>query len=128
MLRGRAVDLSWPSTIGGWLLDVFKILAVFHLVCLSWVFFRAPDLASAVRYLAGIFSFTSITSIPPLVLAAAALVIVIDCLQTWKKTHTWIPQLPLLARYAVVEVILLSIAAALISQAGTLTPFIYFQF
>lgn len=128
VLGGKAVNLAWPRTIGGWLIDVLKIFAVFHLVCLSWVFFRAPDFASAVTYLTGIFSFDSMTSIPMAVMVAAALVVTLDLLQTWKRTHTWIPQLPLLARYAVVELLLLGIAAALIAQAGTLTPFIYFQF
>ena len=38
------------DTLGDWL----KRLAVFHFVCLAWVFFRAANVQSAVEFLAGI--------------------------------------------------------------------------
>ena len=38
--------------------DILKILFFFHLVCLTWIFFRSPDLTSALAYLKGILNFS----------------------------------------------------------------------
>src|SRR4029077_10295619 len=44
-----------PRGAGGWLTFTAQALVTFHLVCLAWIFFRAPDFATAWAYLTGIF-------------------------------------------------------------------------
>jgi len=51
----KAVDTSVPLA---WR-DLPKVFVLFNVVCLIWVFFRAPDFAFAIRYLETLFSFHS---------------------------------------------------------------------
>jgi alginate O-acetyltransferase complex protein AlgI len=68
----RARGLApWPDTI--WL-RALKRLGTFHLVCLAWVFFRAPSLTGALQVLGRLFSAdawsTATALVTPAVLVA----------------------------------------------------------
>jgi D-alanyl-lipoteichoic acid acyltransferase DltB (MBOAT superfamily) len=51
---------------------VLATLATFHLVCFAWIFFRAPDLATALEYLRLIAAMEGTAASSTLLLAAAA--------------------------------------------------------
>jgi D-alanyl-lipoteichoic acid acyltransferase DltB (MBOAT superfamily) len=55
LIGRKNVDTSAPI---GWR-DLPKIIGLFHIVCLIWVFFRAPTLDLALRYFERLFSFHS---------------------------------------------------------------------
>jgi len=46
LIAARAIPLSLPRALA--------IFLTFHFVCLTWVFFRAPDLGRALEYLSGL--------------------------------------------------------------------------
>jgi alginate O-acetyltransferase complex protein AlgI len=54
---GRAVEAA-PAHEGawGWVRRAGAVLATFHLVCLAWIFFRAPSLGAGWAYLSGLFA------------------------------------------------------------------------
>ena len=43
-----------PENLREWMIFTLKAVATFHLVCLAWVFFRAPDMATAFQYIDGL--------------------------------------------------------------------------
>jgi alginate O-acetyltransferase complex protein AlgI len=115
-----------------WLPGPARVAATFAIVLLSWVFFRAADLPSAVRYLGHMAGVSPLQSGAPLisgivyqpyylgtfVLAGA---IAWLCPQTWDWTRT------LTAPKAFAAVVLFVVATvALTTQA--FNPFIYFIF
>jgi D-alanyl-lipoteichoic acid acyltransferase DltB (MBOAT superfamily) len=109
-------------------LRLLATLAVFHFVCLAWLFFRADDFDTAVIYLRGIFAFTpGISQITPFTLVllvfSLSLHFVPRDLQSrlGRAIRTW-PAWALGPAGGV--------AIAAISAAGPdgVAPFIYFQF
>ena len=52
-LRPESVPAAAPSLTRTWVSRV----VVFHLVCLTWIFFRAPSLRDAVHFLSGVTAF-----------------------------------------------------------------------
>ena len=44
-----------PTTVSSWLKYLVSTALTFHLVCVSWIFFRASSLNSAWAYLTGLF-------------------------------------------------------------------------
>lgn len=48
----RLPGLKWTGTVPNWI----KVFLTFHIVTLAWVFFRAPDLETAVRIFSGPFA------------------------------------------------------------------------
>jgi D-alanyl-lipoteichoic acid acyltransferase DltB (MBOAT superfamily) len=130
ILRSRKPDLSWPQSLSGWVPCLLKIFVTFHLAALAWVLFRSASIESAVVYYEGLFRFQSFTGFSAKVLFAGLLVIALDVAQTWIGNQTWLTDIKKykFARYAVAQIMLLSIAAATIAHLDTVTPFIYFQF
>ena len=56
--------LGWTDYKGGNpLVRALRILATFLIVCLAWVFFRSPDLSTAVSYLGRIFTSVGIPAV-----------------------------------------------------------------
>ncbi len=128
-LGERRPDLSWPRSAGGWLRDLVKIVLTFHLVCLTWILFRADSFGAALGYLVGILRLDGITSVSGPVLFAGALLLLLDAVQTWSGKHTWLAdRAPRPLRYAIAQLLLISVLAAAIFHVHTITPFIYFQF
>ncbi len=90
-----------PSTLREWARFLPAMLLTFHLVCLSWVFFRAPGIGAAGEYLSGmlavLFGATGTGAPLPGVGAALAfyglLTLLLD-LGTW----LWTRELPLTSK------------------------------
>ena len=56
--------LGWTDYKGGHpLVRALRILATFLIVCLAWVFFRSPDLSTAVSYLGRIFTSVGVPAV-----------------------------------------------------------------
>lgn len=56
--------LGWTDYKGGNpLVRALRILATFLIVCLAWVFFRSPDLSTAVSYLGRIFTSVGVPAV-----------------------------------------------------------------
>jgi len=109
-----------------------KTAVTFVIVCVGWVFFRAPDLPSALRYcgsLAGLSGATAGAGMIDgvlyqpyyLVMLAAAALITWTCPQTWDFTRRITT-----ARAALLVAVFWVAVAALTTQA--FNPFIYFIF
>jgi len=128
--RGQELTTSWPTTLLGWIRDGTRIIGTFILVSIAWVFFRSPDITSAITYLRGMLRFEKILDVSPVVLFATLLVVVLDIVQTATGSHTWIADCirPAILRYGLSQLLLIGILAASVAHLGTLTPFIYFQF
>jgi alginate O-acetyltransferase complex protein AlgI len=108
---------------------VAGVLLTFHLVLLTWVFFRAPGLSSALVYLRGIFALNGMTmanwlDVLPAMLIPWALMLTIDIPQFITGEHAILSRWPRLARNLAAATMLFLI----ILGAGTRAPFIYFQF
>ena len=104
------------------------IPVTFHLVCLGWVFFRAPSFADALallRQLTG--GGTGTANITPLLWLLLALGAMTQLVPTrlYRVTQSYAERAP-----ALLQAALLLGAVMLVAYAGTteIVPFIYFQF
>ncbi|GAA1997721.1 MBOAT family O-acyltransferase [Catenulispora subtropica] len=131
---GLAVERAWPTiTVASRIPPPVKAvgarLLTFHVVCLAWVFFRAPDLSTAFAVLGRLSASGPATGVltPTVVLLIAAAL-----------AAQWIPRgvgaylrtafvrLPVYAQGVSFGVLLLVIAAA--GGGRGVAPFIYFRF
>lgn len=107
---------------------IAAILVTFHFVCLTWVFFRAPDLGRALDYLAGFARWDQPAMLAtPLILTLLAAMVVgqflpADRVERAERVATRLPM--------AVQGALLGLAIVLIDAMGPegVAPFIYFQF
>jgi len=124
-LNGGTEDYRRP-----WVLrrDFLPTVITFHLVCLAWVFFRAPSTTAALQYLSNIVHLqggvTNKTAIVMLAFAVVAMLFV-DYVQLRARDHTaflaWRPGARgLMSGMMIVPVIVFSGSAPV--------PFIYFRF
>jgi len=108
-------------------LRLIKIIITFHLVCLTWIFFRAANFVTAFAYLVGIIhwhgGFPVATVAKPLFWIL--LVLALDVPQDLAKSHTVILRWPWLLRGAVYAGMIFALA---MSRTEHAIPFIYFQF
>jgi alginate O-acetyltransferase complex protein AlgI len=110
-----------------WPRDLAKMVFTFHLVALTWIFFRAPGFAAAWDYLTGILMWRSGWSLEggvPL-LASLLLLLLIDIPQYRADDHTAMMRWPWPVRGVVYAGLVWAICA--LRSDGTV-PFIYFQF
>ena len=109
--------------------DWVRRLVTFHLVVALWIFFRAPSVGTALRYLVDLVTFSGGTGIDGddalLVAAAMVVTLAIDAGQRRARDDTVLMQLRPTARGIAVGAIALGI---LVFSGGTPVPFIYFQF
>jgi D-alanyl-lipoteichoic acid acyltransferase DltB (MBOAT superfamily) len=118
-------DYRRPWVLRG---DAVRTFITFQLVCVAWVFFRAPSTTGALHYLSDIAHFqggvTDHTAVLMLVLAAGAMMFV-DYVQLRARDHTaflaWRPGVRGLMYGAMIVPII-------IFSGGTPVPFIYFRF
>ena len=132
-LRSPVSGLRSPvsSLRSSWLpptaLRVVKIIITFHLVCLTWIFFRAVNFSTAFAYLIGIIQwhggFPVATIAKPLFWIL--LVLALDLPQDQAKSHTVILRWPWLLRGAAYAGMVFALA---MSRTEHAIPFIYFQF
>jgi alginate O-acetyltransferase complex protein AlgI len=135
--------LIWGGIHGGalsaerWLGDRFPMVRVpawvgwlitFHVVCLAWVFFRAPDLGVAFSVLGQVKAGGPSPLVTPVLVALAAGAIAIQAVppDMWRRAETWFVARPVAAQ-GIALGLLTVIADAAIGQQGV-APFIYFQF
>lgn len=114
--EGRALLPGWMG-----------VIVTFHLVLLTWIFFRASGVSSAVVYLYHLFSFKDMqswTAVAPMIVAPWLLVLFIDLPQFYRGSHTALLAWPKRVREVAVAVMLLLIFLGI----GNRAPFIYFQF
>jgi len=128
MLGDRKPDQAWPRTMGGWAADLARMVVTFHLVGLTWILFRAESFSSAMTYMRGIAAGGGLADMRGEVLVAAALVALLDVVQEWSRSHTWILDRPRSVRYVLAQAMAVCAIAAAVANADTVVPFIYFQF
>jgi alginate O-acetyltransferase complex protein AlgI len=111
-------------TPGAWISRVF----IFHLVCLAWVFFRAPSIGEAVTFLRGLGSFVWIpeygTALRFLALFSIPLFIV-DLFNESRREEYLFERTNEMRRVAVGICLM---AAVTLLAANQLNAFIYFRF
>jgi alginate O-acetyltransferase complex protein AlgI len=123
----RPVVENRSRSLASWPLELGKMVFTFHLVALTWIFFRADSLAHGWLYLTRILSMSGAPTLDALarVIVAGALVLAIDAAQYRFRTAT-----PALAWPWPVRAV--AYAAMVLLMFGLRTddviPFIYFQF
>jgi D-alanyl-lipoteichoic acid acyltransferase DltB (MBOAT superfamily) len=138
---GLAVERAWPSIgsamfpagvparIPRPLKSAAARIATFHVVCLAWVFFRAPDIGTAFAVLGRLFADGPSTGIvTPTVVLLIAAVLAVQWLPTGigAELRTAFVSLPVYAQGVTLGVLLLAVAA--VSGGQGVAPFIYFRF
>ncbi|MCB0207884.1 MAG: MBOAT family protein [Anaerolineae bacterium] len=112
-------DWDWQRVVG--------VVVTFHLVLLTWVFFRAPGFRASINFLEQIFSFQHMetwTTVLPAVIIPWALILFIDIPQFVTGRHVVLLRWPQLVRNVAVAIMLFLILLGV----GNRAPFIYFQF
>ncbi|MFQ5517934.1 MAG: MBOAT family O-acyltransferase [Acidimicrobiia bacterium] len=108
--------------------DILPAVATFHLVCLSWIFFRATSFTQAWNYLTGILTLRGgpvDTGAISLVVPAVLAMLIIDLAQRNAADETVLLRWAPAARGIAYGMMVL--AVVVFSGADTV-PFIYFQF
>jgi D-alanyl-lipoteichoic acid acyltransferase DltB (MBOAT superfamily) len=120
----KGIEEAGPVHSSAWI----SRIAVFHIVCLGWIFFRASSLTEAVHFLSGLGRFTWIPEygIAFQFLAAFALpMFLLDCLNEWRNEEYPLAHSPAAIRVA--AAMLLVVGTSLFA-GNTANAFIYFQF
>ncbi len=125
---GLAVERLVREQVGLQLPRLAGVLATFHVVCLAWIFFRAPDLDHAWSILGGLGRIgTAPVLASPFILVLVAAGLAMQALPAnWiERLERWCTPLPLAAQGA-----MLAMAIVAIDRFGPsgVAPFIYFQF
>ena len=111
------------------LLRLPAILITFHLVLLTWVFFRAENLTTAIHYLTGILTLRGgdahLPSMAVQVGFVVLLVLMLDWPQYRSDDHLAMMRWPWVVRGIVMALMVLLI---ILRTPDGQTPFIYFQF
>ena len=130
LLRGHRPDIDNTPRLG--VAPLIRIIVTFNLVCLTWIFFRAADLATALEILGRIVFWEGGSSqlesikIGERIIVLVGTMVMLDWLQARRGDHAimlrwhWIPRS---IGYAALLLLTLTL--------GNLTdevPFIYFQF
>jgi D-alanyl-lipoteichoic acid acyltransferase DltB (MBOAT superfamily) len=100
----------------------------FHVVCVAWVFFRAPDLGTAFDVLGGLglSGPSPLVTLPVVFLVVAAVAIQALPPGWWREAEAWFVARPVAFQGIAVGAIVV-VADAAVGQQGV-APFIYFQF
>lgn len=120
-----AVRLGIPPRV----VHVVRVLVTFHLVCLSWVFFRANTVQDAFRILIRLFDGWPRLFVDPMSLGyglpAVGVLLLVQALQTRGPVREMLARRPLAARWAVHLGVIFGIVLFGVDGAS---QFIYFQF
>jgi D-alanyl-lipoteichoic acid acyltransferase DltB (MBOAT superfamily) len=119
--ESRRRDLtSWP-------LLFVKMAFTFHLVSLTWIFFRAESFGQAWTYFAGLLAMSGAPSAEPLglLVIATALVLPLDIAQYTSRSSTPVFAWPWPIRAAAYATMVLAMFGL---RTDDIVPFIYFQF
>jgi D-alanyl-lipoteichoic acid acyltransferase DltB (MBOAT superfamily) len=130
MTGGKKVNVSWPLNIEKRVLSTVKVVFTFHLVAVTWVFFKASSISNAMEYLRGLARFDHLADLSFPVMFAGILMLGLDLAQVLMRNDAWLtdPGVSRTGRYAAAQFLMISILASAIGHLGQFTPFIYFQF
>jgi alginate O-acetyltransferase complex protein AlgI len=103
-------------------------LVTFHVVCVAWVFFRAPDLDTAFGVLGGLGlgGPSPLVTLPLVLLVAASVALQTVPRDWWRDAEAWLVARPLVLQGIAVGAVIVAADAA-VGQQGV-APFIYYQF
>jgi alginate O-acetyltransferase complex protein AlgI len=103
-------------------------LITFHVVCLAWIFFRAPDLTTAFEMLGRLTAGgpSPLVTFSMVVLTFGAIAVQAVPSNLWERAEAWAVAQPVAAQGVAIGVLLVAADAA-VGQAGV-APFIYYQF
>jgi alginate O-acetyltransferase complex protein AlgI len=126
---GLAVERWARERFGGFRVPAWVAWFVtFHVVCIAWVFFRAPDLATAFDVLGGLglSGPSPLVTLPLVLLVVAAVAIQLLPPGWWRQAEAWLVARPVALQGLGVGALLVAADAA-VGQQGV-APFIYYQF
>jgi alginate O-acetyltransferase complex protein AlgI len=115
-----------PTTLLGWIRYILSVFLTFHLVCLTWIFFRAADLKTAMAYFAGLFRGLRAAQLSTQVIVYVSLVFLLD-FSAWYRDD----EQPISYRWATpVRGMVYGVMIAICFWVGAneSSSFIYFQF
>ena len=100
----------------------------FNVVCIAWVFFRAPNLATAFDILGGIglSGPSPLVTLPMVFLVVAAIAVQFFPRDMWRRAEAWLVARPVAFQGIAIGALIVAADAA-VGQQGV-APFIYFQF
>jgi alginate O-acetyltransferase complex protein AlgI len=103
-------------------------LVTFHVVCVAWVFFRAPDLHTAFGVLGGLGlgGPSPLVTLPLVLLVVAAVAVQAVPREWWRDAEAWLVARPVALQGIAVGAVIVAADAA-VGQQGV-APFIYYQF
>jgi alginate O-acetyltransferase complex protein AlgI len=103
-------------------------LVTFHVVCVAWVFFRAPDLGTAFDVLGGLglSGPSPLVTLPLVLLVVAAVAIQVVPRERWREAEAWLVARPVVFQGLAMGALIVAADAA-VGQQGV-APFIYYQF
>ena len=126
--EGKTEVTAWNSGKFGYFGDFVKIVVTFHLVCITWVFFRAPSLATSINYIFGVFVNNGAMALLKPVSIGLITLILIDIGQRFSDDFGWLNDMSAFWRYVIEGSLILASVLVFGWHYGTPTPFIYFQF
>ena len=115
--------------LGGFRLPAWAAwLVTFHVVCVAWVFFRAPDLDTAFGVLGGLglSGPAPLVTLPLVFLMVAAVAIQAVPRGWWRDAEAWLVARPVALQGLMVGAVIVAADAA-VGQQGV-APFIYYRF
>jgi D-alanyl-lipoteichoic acid acyltransferase DltB (MBOAT superfamily) len=115
--------------LGGFRLPAWAAwLVTFHVVCVAWVFFRAPDLDTAFGVLGGLglSGPAPLVTLPLVFLMVAAVAIQAVPSGWWRDAEAWLVARPVALQGLMVGAVIVAADAA-VGQQGV-APFIYYRF
>jgi alginate O-acetyltransferase complex protein AlgI len=115
--------------LGGFRLPAWAAwLVTFHVVCVAWVFFRAPDLDTAFGVLGGLglSGPAPLVTLPLVFLMVAAVAIQAMPRGWWRDAEAWLVARPVALQGLMVGAVIVAADAA-VGQQGV-APFIYYRF
>jgi D-alanyl-lipoteichoic acid acyltransferase DltB (MBOAT superfamily) len=100
----------------------------FNVVCVAWVFFRAPNLSTAFDILGGIglSGPSPLVTLPMVFLVVAAIAVQFFPHDMWRRAEAWLVARPVAFQGIAIGALIVAADAA-VGQQGV-APFIYFQF
>jgi D-alanyl-lipoteichoic acid acyltransferase DltB (MBOAT superfamily) len=103
-------------------------LVTFNVVCVAWVFFRAPDLHTAFAVLGGLGlgGPSPLVTLPLVFLVVASVAIQAVPREWWRDAEAWLVARPVAVQGIAVGAVIVAADAA-VGQQGV-APFIYYQF
>ena len=130
--HGRMSPLTDKVNAWRFLISPLKVIFTFHLVALTWIFFRAGSFHTAWLYTKGILTWQQLSTIPALnwfggrVTLLIAVLFVIEMVQYWAKDQTIMWRLGWVTGGFAYGALLVLIFA--LGGVYSEVPFIYFQF